>query len=662
MARVRFAQGVHYLIGGEVYRVRRVLPGDRLIVENIASGADIVVSQVDLRLAWAHAELLFEVRGMDKRGDVDDTPTVCAGTDLAGIPSDLRAEAWRRYRLILPLVDLPPRERSRRAIEEYAAKLPPPVATRASLERWLHAFLGSGRDIRSLVPATGRRGGKGQVRLDADVERIVGQVLAACAASPAYRTTDDVYLMVLNRMADENRHRAPAERLKPPGRNTVHRRIVAAGSDSILRRRRSRAERRAESAVSEGPRLTHVLERVEIDHTLLDLFLVDEEDRLPIGRPTLTLAIDVYSRMPFGLFVSFEPPSYRAVMGCLLHGILPKPDAHELYGTDNDWPVWGLPEKLVTDNGREFVGRDLEDACGQLGITLDPNPPRMPWYKGAVERFVRMHNTGLVHALPGTTYSNLRERGDYDPARHACLSLPAFTKLLHIWLLDVYAHSWHDGAKAIPARRWAESVAAGWEPALHHDSAEVRILLSRTAERTIQRTGIDFESLRYQTPDLARLRSVLPAGAKVRIKYDPGDVGAIHVYDATAGGRWLRVPALDRGYAAGLSLRKHRAIRRVVLAEKGEVDIEALAAAKARIRRIAEDEYGRTRGARGRKTAARLLNTGRAAPPGRMEAPPAPRPFGELPGCTDGRDAEMGAGESDLTGWGGDYGLDPRIG
>ncbi len=327
MSRVRFARGVRYLIGGEGYRVCRVLPEDRLVVENLASGAEIALSQADLRLAWARGDLRFEVPEPGKRSPRECISTGHDGTDLAGIPAELRAEAWRRYRLILPLVELAPGERGRRVIEEYAAKLPPPGATRASLERWLHAYLGSGRDIRTLVPATYRRGGKGQVRLDGDVERIVGQVLSACVAQSGYRTIGDVYLMVLNRLADENRHSAPAERLKPPGRNTVYRRIVAAGSDSVLRPGR----RRAESSVSEGPRLSHVLERVEIDHTLLDLFLVDEDDRLPIGRPTLTLAIDGYSRMPFGLFVGFEPPSYLAVMGCLLHGILPKPDARKLY-------------------------------------------------------------------------------------------------------------------------------------------------------------------------------------------------------------------------------------------------------------------------------------------------------------------------------------------
>jgi putative transposase len=384
---------------------------------------------------------------------------------------------------------------------------------------------------------------------------------------------------------------------------------------------------------------------------------VDEDDRLPIGRPTLTLAIDVYSRMPFGIRVGFEPPSYFAVMGCLFHGILPKADVREMYGTRNCWPVYGLPEKLVCDNGREFVGRDLEDACAQLGIILEPNPPRSPWYKGAIERFIRTHNTGLVHTLPGSTYSNLAARGDYDPAHHACVTLSAFNRLLHVWLLDVYAQDWHEGARGIPAKLWEESLASGWEPTLHHSAEEVRILLRRTAERTLGRTGIDLESLRYQSPDLARLRSLLPVGARVRVKYDPGDLGGVHVYDSTDGGGWLHVPALDQEYASGLSLWKHRALRRLVLAEKGEVDIHALAEAKDRVRDTAREEMKNTRRARGRKRAARLLGAGdgRAptAPSSAREHDPRTLP---QPAPTAGRAEAAASGE----GWGGDYELPTR--
>jgi len=109
----------------------------------------------------------------------------------------------------------------------------------------------------------------------------------------------------------------------------------------------------------------------------------------------------------------------------------------------------------------------------------------------------------------------------------------------------------------------------------------------------VRRTGIALEALRYQSPDLA----ALPLGATVRIKYDPADLGAIHAFDAfDAGppGRWVRIPAVDQGYAQGLSLWAPRVIRARVLRERGSVDMGALAAAKARIGEIVAQEYART--------------------------------------------------------------------
>ncbi|MGG2204572.1 transposase, partial [Escherichia coli] len=44
----------------------------------------------------------------------------------------------------------------------------------------------------------------------------------------------------------------------------------------------------------EPPAVTAPLEQVQIDHTVIDLIVVDDRDRQPIGRPYLTLAIDVF--------------------------------------------------------------------------------------------------------------------------------------------------------------------------------------------------------------------------------------------------------------------------------------------------------------------------------------------------------------------------------
>ncbi|MEL4419744.1 integrase, partial [Shewanella algae] len=69
---------------------------------------------------------------------------------------------------------------------------------------------------------------------------------------------------------------------------------------------------------------TRILERVEIDHTPLDLFLVDDRTGLPCGRPTLTMCLDHFSKMPLGYHLSFSAPSLGAVIGALRHAVLPK--------------------------------------------------------------------------------------------------------------------------------------------------------------------------------------------------------------------------------------------------------------------------------------------------------------------------------------------------
>ena len=319
--------------------------------------------------------------------------------------------------------------------------------------------------------------------------------------------------------------------------------------------------------------------------------------------------------------MGFEAAGYGAAMRCLLHAILPKEDARARYGTTHGWPVYGLPETLVVDRAPHLVGGDLEDACGQLGIRLEPSPAGRPWFKGAIERQFRTHNTGLVHGLPGTTFSHVLARGEYDAEGMACISLTRFREILHVYLLDVYGQEWNRGVGGVPAARWAAATAAGWTPALYHDAEEIRLLLGRGAVRTIQRAGIDHLSLRYQSRDLDALRRALPTGTPVALKYDPEDLGAVHVQIPAAqrdpeGSAWLRVPALHQEYAGGLSLWKHRVIQGQARVERGRaVDVEALADAKGRIQTLVEEEFRRTRRARRRTAGARYLGVGVEAPP-----------------------------------------------
>lgn len=75
---------------------------------------------------------------------------------------------------------------------------------------------------------------------------------------------------------------------------------------------------------SAGVTTVRALERVEVDHFLCDVHLVDEKTGSRLGRPWLTLVIDHYSGMVLGYHLSFAPPSAASVLAALRHAILPK--------------------------------------------------------------------------------------------------------------------------------------------------------------------------------------------------------------------------------------------------------------------------------------------------------------------------------------------------
>jgi putative transposase len=69
---------------------------------------------------------------------------------------------------------------------------------------------------------------------------------------------------------------------------------------------------------------TYPLSVVEIDHTKLDLMLVDDVDRVPIGRPWITLAFDVFSRMVTGFYISLDPVGAISTGLCIAHSMIRK--------------------------------------------------------------------------------------------------------------------------------------------------------------------------------------------------------------------------------------------------------------------------------------------------------------------------------------------------
>lgn len=598
MSAERFSTGKQFYWQKKLYQVRRLLPENNLVIVNQQTAATQIVALAQLVAALFAGELRF----------TDNVPTAgqagADSIDWSDYPERLRAIAEYRLTVIQPLLGLAPRQRKKalqgrisslKATREDNERSLSTALSVASVYRWIDEYTASGGDIRSLIPDTEKRGGIKQSRLEPTMEVVIQDVIETHYLVREKQTIDYLHREVAVRVEEENRVRVPAERLEIPSRSTLARRIGALDEEKKLTARRGKkAAQRELSHYGETAYPTLPLERVEIDHTRADIVVIDDQDLLPLGRLTLTYCLDTATRYPLGYYLSFEPPSYLTVMECLYHAICPKGDIREHYGAEHNWQIYGIPYTLVIDNGKEFIGQDLEDACNLLGIILQNTPVKTPHFKAAVERMFGTLNTGLLHTLPGTTFSNIGQRSDYDSLKQACISLSELDKLLHIFLLDIYAENFHRGVQGIPARLWEQATAGGFFPRMPSSVEELLVLLGRVAYRTVQPYGIELNCLRYNCAELVPLRTRMKKrdNSRVKIKYNPSDLGHIQVYDPDEK-RYLQVPALAPEYAQGLSLWKHEVIRNFALTQEGTVDIVALGRAQRKIQEIVAESMER---------------------------------------------------------------------
>lgn len=309
-----------------------------------------------------------------------------------------------------------------------------------------------------------------------------------------------------------------------------------------------------------GLKVSAILERVEIDHTPLDLIVIDKMTMLPLGRPWLTLAIDKHSRMVVGFYISFNPPSSYAVLQCLKQMILPKDEWLARFADiKGRWPAFGIPTLIAVDNGMDLHSNALQNSCLELGIQILYCPIASGDAKGSVERHFRTMNHGLIHRLPGSVFSNVNERGDYPAEDLACIDMEALIHLVIKWIVDIYSVTYHRGIGTTPLLKWVESAEKS-HIELPVYPQQLNVITGIPAKRTVFHYGIELDCLHYNSRTLQEIRRRTGENLQVQLKYYEDDVGYIHVYDPHAK-EYLKVEAVDQDYAADLHREIHRLSR-----------------------------------------------------------------------------------------------------
>jgi putative transposase len=271
----------------------------------------------------------------------------------------------------------------------------------------------------------------------------------------------------------------------------------------------------------------------------MDVIVVDAVHRRPIGRPWITIVFDVATRVVLGFHATLEAPSATSVAMALSMACLPKTRWLKSLNLDLDWAMHGLPEVLHVDNGREFHSEALRRGCERHGIRLAYRPPGRPYTGGHIERYLGTLMR-RIHGVPGTTMSNIEERGNYDSAKRSALTLPELEEWLTIESAGRYHEAVNRGIHLSPRAAWRRAV-RDRVLRMPQRPDDLAIDFLPVASRNISRAGFQLFHIRYWDPLLTRIFAV---PQRLFVRYDPRNLA--HVYVPVPGrGDYLTVPYAD---------------------------------------------------------------------------------------------------------------------
>jgi putative transposase len=388
--------------------------------------------------------------------------------------------------------------------------------------------------------------------------------------------------------------------------------------------------RRIFAGARPGLTANHALEVAIIDGTTSDTRVATAEDGLPLGRPTVMLAVDVRTRAIVSMSLSFEGEGLMSALATFDGILRPKTamiaDRPDLKGPIN---LYGLPGKVVLDNRWANVGKSARSAAREMGVDLEFAPVASGEYKAICERAIGTITEMVFRPAPGGL-----------PGSVALMRRMGLTGVEAVIPVDVLEDRLIDAVAAYNTRVHSSlgcSPWAAWNHALSVRGIDIparpdflRDALGELREVSLSRTGITIEGVRYHDPDETTLlledlavfenghRRRVRAGAaraRVKIKRAPWDISRIQVWNPVREA-YVRLPAVNQRVLAGVRISQWKLLQDYAKAEglPFSTDREQIEARLALVRRLqAADPKAR---AASRRKAALILQD----PPARLAA------------------------------------------
>lgn len=550
---IRLERGRIVLQKGNIY-INREDGEQYILLDYVDDNAQVMMRNVNTQLTKILSIHSLENIRINERKDLS--------VDLSAIGSEYWEKAQEKYEAIKPLLGVTRHQPY--SVEKRAEEVGVSART---LHRWIQAYFSYG-SIAGLVDQ--KRGWQtGESRLDKVQESVIAEVINEFYLHKQRPSIEQTIREV---------HRVCSNRdIEKPSRRTIRQRILKISEQERLKKRgqREKARNKFEPKPNQFPDAVYPLSVIQIDHTPVDLILVDNVHRKPIGRPYLTLAMDIYSRMITGYYLSLDEPSVTSVAMCIVRSILPKEKLLLDHNVKGEWNVFGYPNKVHVDNGADFRSLDLSKSCEAHGIALEFRPVGRPEYGGHIERVIGTFMKE-VHGLSGTTFSNIKEKDTYDSESEATMTLDEFETWLLNYIVNVYHKRVHSALGMSPVEKWrlgifgdANNVGCGY-PQMPVNEETLLLDFLPSVNRTIQHNGVTIDGLRYYDVALNMYINDSDNNGKKKeflFRRDPRNISKIWFYDPKLS-RYFPIPFANQSLP-DMSIWEYNKVRQMI-SNKGD--------------------------------------------------------------------------------------------
>jgi transposase InsO family protein len=267
--------------------------------------------------------------------------------------------------------------------------------------------------------------------------------------------------------------------------------------------------------------ITHPNEEWQMDSTVGDCMLVDP-DTGEIRRHHIVAVIDVFTRR--SMFLVTRTSKANAIMALIRRAI----------------DAWGMPERIKTDNGSDYVADSLEFALVQLGIGHHLCEPFQPQQKPFVERMFGTLLHSLFPLLTGFIGHSVVQRKAIESAKSFAqrlfgkeaigqevelrLTPHQLQTMINNWV-DDYLVKKHSTLGVSPA----EHTEAHLKTIKRVDSRALDLFLTAVAVNklcTVRKKGIEIDKGVFTAPELGGIE-----GSQVRCRMTEDEIGQVYVFD-----------------------------------------------------------------------------------------------------------------------------------